>query len=74
MLHRLATKQDRVAMKKYHAAYSNTHYVRATTGKSVQYANALTDEALALCGSPYYRLSNRRWSVEAQSFLERFVS
>ena len=74
MMHRLAQKLDGEAMDRYNAAYSNTHHVKATQGKSTRYANALIDEALALCGSPYYKLSNRAWSVEAQSFLERFVS
>ena len=61
------------AMDKYNRCYHNPSYMAATHGKSVQYANALTDEALALCGHPRYKLSHRRWSDEALAHLAQFT-
>ena len=69
---RLARLQIRVAMKRYHSRYNNELYRQATEGKSVEYANALIDEALALCGHPYYRLSRRRWAAPARAYLKLY--
>lgn len=74
MLHRLARNQEVEAMRRYHAGYNNITFLKATVGKSVQYANALIDESLAICGSPYYKMSNRKWSAEALEHLSNFVS
>jgi len=61
------------AQKVYNSAFDNHLYTMATQGKGTQYANALIDEAMALCGSPFHKMSNRRWSVKAVAFLERFA-
>ena len=68
----IARLQIRAAMKRYHSCYDNELYRKATEGKSVEYANALTDEALALCGHPYYRLSRRRWAEPARAYLKLY--
>ena len=68
----LARFQARAAMQKYHRGFVNDVYRSAVEGKSAGYANALIDEALALCGHPYYRLSYRRWAQSAQDFLKLF--
>lgn len=69
----LAAKPQKAAMERYHAGYDNRLYSKAIEGKSVSYANALTNEALALCGSPYYNVTRRRWSQAALDFLKEFV-
>lgn len=61
------------ANKKYNANYDNVVYVKAISGKSSGYANALVDEALALCGDPHYEISNRDWSEAAANFLVLFI-
>jgi hypothetical protein len=68
----IAQCQAQQAMKRYHSRYDNHAFIRATQGKTSMYANALIDEAMAICGHPYYRLSHRHWSGEAQEFLEKF--
>jgi hypothetical protein len=68
----LARTQSKMAMLRYHSRFDNERYRTATDGKSVQYANALIDEALAICGHPWYRLSHRHWAAEAEGFLKRF--
>lgn len=69
----LAGKQWQQAMDRYNERYNNRTYQAATAGKSVKYANALTGEAMALCGCPYYKLSNRQWSEAALAHLANFV-
>ena len=68
----IARGQIRIALARYHALYVNDAYKLAVAGKSVEYANALIDEALAICGHPHYRLSRRHWAEPAQTFLEGF--
>ena len=68
----IAQLQTHDAMQRYHCRYSNHAFTRATEGKSNAYANALIDEALAICGHPYYKLSRRRWAPAARAFLEHF--
>lgn len=63
---------DRVATERYHACFDNQAYKAATEGKTTAYANALTGEAMALCGSPYYSSSNRAWGEAARSYLYLF--
>ena len=48
-------------------------YAKATKGKSVGYCNALIDEAMAICGSPYYGVTHRKWSSHALEFLAYFA-
>ena len=69
----LADSLLREVYRKYHAAYDNDTYIKATKGKSVAYANALIDESLALCGDPYYKVSRRHWGKDAIAHLSRFV-
>jgi hypothetical protein len=69
----MADAQHSLAMSLYNRYYDNCLYQRATTGRSPKYANALIDEALALCGSPYYKVSRRNWRAEAIDFLFRFA-
>ena len=61
-----------MAMARYHSRFDNERYRTAIEGRSINYANALTDEALAICGHPYYRLSRRYCSAAARAFLEVF--
>ena len=68
----LAEKQEAVAMARYNQRYDNHLYQLATQSKSNQHANALINEAMAICGSPYYKLSRRRWSSAALDFLTLF--
>lgn len=69
----LAENQEAKAMKKYHSCYNNQTYIDATWDKTSQYANALIDECMALCGSPYYKLSSRRWGKAAIKHLRLFT-
>ena len=39
----------------------------------MQTANALIDEALALCGHPHFKVTRRVWGKDAQKFLEQFL-
>lgn len=67
-------RQSERASRIYHACYDNTAYMKAVHGRSVTYANALLDEAMAVCGHPRFVLSFRNWSPNAIAFLERFDS
>ena len=61
-----------MASGRYNKRYDNVLYKRATEGKSVAYANALIDEALALCRHPRYAVSHRKWGSWAERFLAEF--
>ena len=58
---------------KYHAGYNNDAFYLAIKRKGSAYANCLIDEALALCGSPYEKLSFRNWGKDAIAFLKKFA-
>ena len=62
----------RRAMNRYHKFYDNETYKAATEGKSSEYGNALIDEAMALCGAPDYKVSNREWDEKAMAHLAKF--
>ena len=62
------------AMKRDHSRFDNVAYHRATYRKGNPYANALIDDALALCGHPHYKLSFRNWGMPAIEFLRLFVN
>lgn len=62
-----------LAVLQYGESFNNDLYTQATAGKSVTYANALIDEALAFCGHPWHKFSNRRWSIAALVFLAEFT-
>jgi len=68
----LAKLQEARAMNKYNQLYDNALYAQAVNGKSNQYANQLINNALALCGHPHYRMSDRKWSQDAFRFLMVF--
>jgi len=65
-------KRGEQANKRYHARFNNDLYRAATKDRTCQYANALIDEAMALCGDPYFKLSYRNWSAAAEAFLAEF--
>ena len=68
----MADKQRVLSQARYNLAFSAELYDRATTGKSTVWACALQDDAMALCGSPYHKLSHRQWGNAALDFLARF--
>jgi len=70
---RLAGEQVDRVMAKYGARYNNDVYLAATQGMSTEDANLLIDDALAMCGSPFYKLSETRWEPEALEFLKLFA-
>ena len=69
----ISQTQAREAMQRYHARHNNVAFTRATQDKTSTYANALIDEALAICGHPWYGLTHRQWSADAVAFLKRFA-
>lgn len=69
----LAAGQDKKAMIKYNLCYNNHVYTTATKDKSYHFANQLIDDGLALCGSPFYKLSNTDYSNKALDFLKLFT-
>lgn len=69
----LAVRQADIAISKYHFCFNAPIYNGATKDKSYQYCNALLDEALAICGDPRYKVSNRKWSALAIRFLRLFA-
>jgi hypothetical protein len=69
----LGRNQEQAAMNKYNQKFDVHFYRLAVENKSNRYANDLINEALALCGHPFYRMSNREWSQEAQDFLAKFA-
>ena len=69
----LGDSQHLTAQQRYSERFDAHLYNVATARKSSVYANALIDDALAICGSPYYKLSDRRYSAEALTFLQLFV-
>jgi len=64
--------QHGLAQNWYNAHYDNHLYNKAIANKSPEYGCALQDDAMALCGSPYFKLSHRRWSPAASEFLAQF--
>jgi hypothetical protein len=60
------------AIQHYDKCFQRPIYLIAIKNKSFSYANALKYEAMAICGSPHYKLSNRNWGNEAIEFLALF--
>ncbi len=60
------------ALTLYHRRYYNAMFIAATHGKTSKYANGLIDDALAICGDPFYTKSNMRYCQEARDFLAAF--
>lgn len=69
----LACLQTKRAMNRYHRQHHSNLFDAAIKDKSNGYANALIDEAMALCGHPWYKLSHRRWGEKAKEYLWWFV-
>lgn len=71
----LADNQHQSSMKRYNARIGIARhlYDRATVGTSMKYNLLLLDDAMALCGSPHYKVSNRRYSKQALAFLRVFI-
>ena len=66
--------QSARAVQRYNSCYNNVLFIGATSGKSSTYANRLIDDALALCGDPYYFFPpSRRYCAAAWRFLDLFV-
>lgn len=64
------------AMPRYHARFDSDLYRAAVQDNGDDYAergNALIDEALALCGHPYYSASNTAWTLAELAFLVPFT-
>ena len=66
-------RMAKTAMDRYNQNFDNASYLAATSGKSARYANALIDEAMALCGHPAYKVSYRNWSEDALRHLSAFA-
>ena len=68
-------RQWELAMKRYIFYYDNDVYSRATKyldprGKSI---NALLDDAMYICGSPYHCCQGINWTGDQLAFLMLFV-
>ena len=63
-----------LAQNWYNAHFDNVAYGKATAGKGAAYGCALQDDAMALCGSPYFKVSSRNWAQAALDFLALFTS
>lgn len=66
--------QSTQATRIYNQVYpdANLYFKMATQDKTNRYANALIDDALAICGDPFYQVSKRRWGADARAFLRFF--
>jgi hypothetical protein len=62
------------AIVRYFRHYDHTLFVKAVDGKSIEYSNMLIDDALALCGSPWYTPTEFSYCHDAEVFLHRFVA
>ena len=71
--YQLGSRGSDTATVKYSSRFFAHLYNAATKGKSTEYANALIDDALALCGSPFHKLSRRHWGEKALLFLDPFT-
>ena len=72
------TIQDRIdelvapTYARYSQRYDNVVYLRATAGKPSDLCNQLLNDAMCLCGSPYYAYSHQEWDADASAFLTLF--
>ena len=69
----LAARGFDVAIEQYRECYDNDAFVVATQGVGETTKQALIREAMALCGSPYHRVTRRRWNEDQLAFLALFV-
>lgn len=74
-----ADQKHMEAGRRYNDLYDNTIYVDAVgtpfdNPEVVKRANRLIDAALALCGSPYYRVDQSiKWTAQEMAFLNLFA-
>jgi hypothetical protein len=71
-VNRMTDEAFQEALARYNAAYDNRLYLRATEGMSTEDACRLQDEAMALCGSPYHKLTYRDRTDWEEIFLTEF--
>ncbi len=72
-LRETADSQFFVALGKYNARYNNATYLHATKGSSSKRVGKLIAAAMALCGSPYHKLSaGSMWTGGELAFLTLF--
>lgn len=64
--------EGRISCDIYQAHYDNHLYAVAIKNKTSRYANALIEDAFAICGDPFYQMSRRRYGKAAQAFLDVF--
>lgn len=61
------------AMQKYNERFDNELFLAATSWNNSPRANALIDEAMALCGHPRFALDpSAHWTDEELAFLNLF--
>lgn len=65
-------RQSYAATTTYQKHYDSALFNAVTAGKTSRYGNALIDDALAICGDPWFQMSNRRYSQKAEDFLDIF--
>jgi hypothetical protein len=71
-IEKAADRQWIRARRRYERLCDVELYGKAVEGKSPTYVDAILREAWALCGSPYARITRRRWSEAALRFLAAF--
>ena len=70
---READEKFQAALDRYNERYENQVYLRATANSTTRQSVALQDEALALCGSPYQRITRRPHTAAQEAFLALFI-
>ena len=69
---KLASNMANEAYVKYCRCYDEKAFAKATKNENSEYASELENCALALCGSPYFKISYN-WSAAAMAFLRKFA-
>lgn len=72
LISRRIEEMTAAATARYKERYDSKAYRAATVSLTIASANALLDDALFLCGHPYYTRSNRDWSENVLEFLALF--
>ncbi len=67
-----ASNASKLASEKYNDRFNNVLYAEATKTMTSKYANQLIDDAMALCGDPFFSLTRIRWGAKAKAFLAQF--
>jgi hypothetical protein len=61
------------ASVRYNCRFNPDLFNRACRGKTSARTNRLIDEAMALCGSPYYKVTHTNWAEAELAFLAQFA-